>query len=207
MSSPSRSGMSTMEVQEWVRAAALLHESIIKLERKQGAVLKGFEDILREERTNAHNRNIFIQKTQKRRNLMKMELATIQQSIRNVCAATADPKDLQNMLEKFETKLAEYKLTMRGEFASLLEEEDVLSESLNKVERDIDAWEQEHLVSDADDRMETTKSDAADEQAKRIKNRQANMLEFHAKVGAIDRKVRSVWCFHSRCICVDKCGK
>jgi hypothetical protein len=31
-----------------------------------------------------------------------MELATIQQYIKDVCAAAADPKDLQTLLEKFE---------------------------------------------------------------------------------------------------------
>lgn len=187
-SSPSRSGISAMEVQEWIRVAATLQESVIKLERKQGTVLKGFEDILREERTNAQSRNAFIQKTQKKRNLMKMELATIQQYIRNVCSATADPKDLQHLLEKFETKLAEYKLSMRGEFASLLQEEEVLSESLNKVERDIDAWEQEHLISDATG-VDSSNNNTSEEQAQRIRDRQTSMLEFHAKVGALDRKV------------------
>ena len=84
------------------------------------------QDILREERVARQNRENFLGKTKKKQQhikvcfgcvaidltnlncpliifpILQLELAGIQRYIQDVCSATADPKNLQSMLEKFE---------------------------------------------------------------------------------------------------------
>jgi hypothetical protein len=190
-----------MDRNEWFDTWKEIQGSLSRLEKKQPQVLKGFEDILREERTSRQSRDHFLEKTKKKQNNIKLELAGIQKYIQDVCSAVADPKSLQGMLERFEAKLADYKLAMRTEYTSLIEEEEALVEDLSGVAANVGIWENERMP-DADSHSHRGAAGDSQADSSRIKERQNQMLEFHAKIGALDRKVRSIFTCYGNVVMV-----
>ena len=77
---------------------------------------------------------------------------------------------------------------MRNEYNSLVAEEETLVSDLEAIAADVSMWEAEAL--DHDGRSHHSGSaTSADASNSRVRARQAHMMEYHAKIGALDRKV------------------
>ena len=88
---------------------------------------------------------------------------------------------------------------MRNEYNELVAEEDALTEELDGISVSVGIWESEPLHHD--DRSHKSVGDESSSEASnsRVKVRQARLLEYHGKIGALDRKVlvvRKYICAH-----------
>lgn len=76
---------------------------------------------------------------------------------------------------------------MRNEYNSLIAEEDALTDQLGAFAVNVGMWELEPL--ELDNRSHRTAGPEISDASSRVKARQMQMLEYHAKIGALDRKV------------------
>jgi hypothetical protein len=89
---------------------------------------------------------------------------------------------LKHQLETFESKLSSFKLLMRSAYDTLEESATSLEGEINKLNGDMDMWDQASLEADV--------SSVPDpETQKRISERNKTDLERRAFIGALDRKV------------------
>ena len=79
---------------------------------------------------------------------------------------------------------------MRTEYSSLIKEENSMVTELNNISVNVGIWENEpNTNDDANTHKRHGGSDNCVGGISRIKDRQIQLLEFHAKIGALDRKV------------------
>ena len=78
---------------------------------------------------------------------------------------------------------------MRNEYNELIAEEDSLTEELSAMSASVGIWEAEPLHHDERSHRSAGGESSSDASNSRVRARQAQMLEYHGKIGALDRKV------------------
>lgn len=80
---------------------------------------------------------------------------------------------------------------MRNEYNSLVAEEEGFVADLEAISADVSMWEAE-IVDDGRSNH-SVRAASGDASQSRVRARQAHMMEYHAKIGALDRKVSQMF--------------
>ena len=77
---------------------------------------------------------------------------------------------------------------MRNEFTSLTGEEEALTADLESFAQEVELWETDCTSQDLRSNKSSNESHHCGNS--RVKERQEKLFDYHAKIGALDRKVR-----------------
>ena len=115
----------------------------------------------------------------------KANLADIKDRLAEVTTFRSHSGALQKSLETFESKLSSYKSSMRAEFDSLVNEEEILFDDLEAFLKRVDSW----YRTDKEGLHEEESRGPSLEQKIRSADRYDKHVQLQAKIGTIDRQL------------------
>jgi len=170
----------------WTKTLSKLGKDVLIAERTLGHFLDD-DEFSKDRRDLLRFREEYLAKTQKRLQSFKAALGPIKERLDDICSGRAGADVIQPLLESYEKKLTEFKISMRDEFVELENEEVTLSRELQVIASRMEGW---MSATDGGPRPDEVERLAEVKGRKEASERRlTDELERQAKIGAIDKQL------------------